>query len=67
MHRCLYRCVICGKCLNCIFTDLLYFTCAKIDKLRAAGYDAPLTELSDAVKDYVVNYLEPGKFLGDEC
>jgi len=44
-----------------------YYTCAKIDKLRSAGYDSPLTTLADAVKDYLVNYLEPGKFLGDEC
>jgi len=34
-----------------------YFTQAKTEKLRAAGYTAPFTELEDAVRDYVVNYL----------
>lgn len=34
-----------------------YFTEADISKLRAAGYDAPMTELEDGVKDYVLNYL----------
>ena len=43
-----------------------YFTCAKIDKLRAVGYDRPMTPLADAVRDYVVNYLIPGRHLGDE-
>lgn len=43
-----------------------YFTCAAIDKLRAAGYTKPITPLADAVRDYVVNYLIPGRYLGDE-
>lgn len=34
-----------------------YFTEAKMDKLRAAGCDAPFTPLEDAVDDYVRNYL----------
>lgn len=34
-----------------------YFTEADISKLRAAGYDTPMTELEDGVKDYVLNYL----------
>ena len=34
-----------------------YFTEAKMDKLRAAGYDAPFTSLEDGVKDFVQNYL----------
>jgi len=39
-----------------------YFTEAKIDKLRAAGYDKPFTSLEDGVADYVKNYLMPGKW-----
>jgi ADP-L-glycero-D-manno-heptose 6-epimerase len=43
-----------------------YFTQADIGKLRAAGYALPITPLEDAVRDYVVNYLLPGKSLGSE-
>lgn len=42
-----------------------YFTQADIAKLRASGYDRPVTPLVDAVNDYVRNYLVPGKRLGD--
>ncbi|MEI8292966.1 MAG: ADP-glyceromanno-heptose 6-epimerase [bacterium] len=42
-----------------------YHTCADISKLRAAGYSKPTTLLEDAVRDYVVNYLLPGKRLGE--
>jgi len=42
-----------------------YFTQANIGKLRAAGYSAALTPLETAVRDYVVNYLVPGKSLGE--
>ena len=35
-----------------------YFTEAKINKLRDAGYDKPFTNLEDGVTDYVHNYLE---------
>lgn len=42
-----------------------YFTQAEIAKLRDAGYDAEVTPLSEAVADYVNNYLVPGKNLGD--
>jgi ADP-L-glycero-D-manno-heptose 6-epimerase len=38
-----------------------YFTQADIAKLRAAGYDRPITSLEDAVRDYVVNYMAPGR------
>jgi ADP-L-glycero-D-manno-heptose 6-epimerase len=38
-----------------------YFTQADVSKLRAAGYDQPITSLEDAVCDYVVNYLVPGR------
>jgi ADP-L-glycero-D-manno-heptose 6-epimerase len=41
-----------------------YFTQANIGKLRAAGYDRPITSLEDAVRDYVVNYLVPGRTIG---
>jgi ADP-L-glycero-D-manno-heptose 6-epimerase len=43
-----------------------YFTCADIGKLRAFGYERPMTPLADAVRDYVLNYLIPGRHLGDE-
>ena len=42
-----------------------YFTCADVSKLRATGFTQPFTPLSDAVSDYVKNYLIPGKHLGD--
>ena len=41
-----------------------YFTQADIRKLRAAGYDPPITSLEDAVHEYVVNYLVPGRAIG---
>ena len=34
-----------------------YFTQANMDKLRAAGYDQPFTELEDGVRDFVENYM----------
>ncbi|MFY8106152.1 MAG: ADP-glyceromanno-heptose 6-epimerase [Elstera sp.] len=34
-----------------------YFTEARMDRLRAAGYDRPLTELSEGVAAYVQDYL----------
>ncbi len=34
-----------------------YFTEAKMDKLRRAGYDRPFYSLEDGVRDYVQNYL----------
>ena len=42
-----------------------YFTLADIAKLRATGYPHPMTPLPDAVRDYVQNYLVPGKKLGE--
>jgi ADP-L-glycero-D-manno-heptose 6-epimerase len=41
-----------------------YFTQADVRKLLAAGYDSPITSLEDAVRDYVVNYLVPGRTIG---
>ncbi len=38
-----------------------YFTQADVRKLLATGYDRPITSLEDAVRDYVVNYLVPGR------
>jgi len=38
-----------------------YFTQADVHKLLSTGYDSPITSLEDAVRDYVVNYLVPGR------
>jgi ADP-L-glycero-D-manno-heptose 6-epimerase len=43
-----------------------YFTCANIEKLRAAGFTRKITPLCEAVRDYVCNYLARGRHLGDE-
>ncbi len=40
-----------------------YCTQARVERLRASGYTAPVTPLADAVHDYVVNYLIPGRVL----
>ncbi len=42
-----------------------YYTKADISKIRATGYDRPMTPLAEAVRDYVQNYLVPAKKLGD--
>jgi ADP-L-glycero-D-manno-heptose 6-epimerase len=42
-----------------------YFTEAKIEKLRSAGYTQAITPLGEAVRDYVQNYLVPRKALGE--
>jgi ADP-L-glycero-D-manno-heptose 6-epimerase len=42
-----------------------YHTQAKMGKIRNVGYDAPSTSLEDGIKDYVRNYLVPGKRLGE--
>jgi ADP-L-glycero-D-manno-heptose 6-epimerase len=34
-----------------------YFTEAKMDRLKAAGYDRPMTPLEDGIGDYVRSYL----------
>jgi ADP-L-glycero-D-manno-heptose 6-epimerase len=41
-----------------------YHTQAKMTKLRAAGYDRPVTRLEDAVADYVLNHLRDHRHLG---
>jgi ADP-L-glycero-D-manno-heptose 6-epimerase len=43
-----------------------YRTCATIDKLRASGYQNEVTPLRDSVRDYVCNYLDKDRRLGDE-
>lgn len=35
-----------------------YFTKAEMKKLKEAGYKKPVTSLEEAVKDYIMNYLE---------
>jgi ADP-L-glycero-D-manno-heptose 6-epimerase len=40
-----------------------YFTQADIAKLRSTGYKTLTTPLEDAIKDYVQNYLERGRYL----
>lgn len=40
-----------------------YSTRASIEKLRASGYNAPITPLAEAVTDYVQNYLTPDRRL----
>lgn len=42
---------------NNLIKKYQYFTKAKMDRLRAAGYTATFTTLQDGVKDYVQNYL----------
>jgi ADP-L-glycero-D-manno-heptose 6-epimerase len=41
-----------------------YFTQADTGKLRASGFDHRVTPLEEAVRDYVQNYLVPGRKLG---
>lgn len=43
-----------------------YYTCADITRLRQSGYQEDLTPLTDSVRDYVVNYLQHDRRLGDE-
>lgn len=40
-----------------------YSTQARIERLRGCGFAAPITTLADAVRDYVTNYLKPGRVL----
>lgn len=43
-----------------------YYTCADIARLRQSGYQDDLTSLTESVRDYVVNYLQHDRRLGDE-
>jgi ADP-L-glycero-D-manno-heptose 6-epimerase len=38
-----------------------YSTCATVQRLRSSGYNTPMTPLSEAVTDYVTNYLVPAR------
>lgn len=40
-----------------------YFTCADIGKLRDTGYSLPVMPLPLAVREYVTEYLIPGRVL----
>ena len=40
-----------------------YSTQARIERLRGCGFVDPITPLADAVRDYVTNYLKPGRVL----
>jgi ADP-L-glycero-D-manno-heptose 6-epimerase len=40
-----------------------YFTEAKIDKLLSLGFKGPRYTLEEGVRDYVQNYLVPGRAL----
>lgn len=40
-----------------------YFTEAKMDKLKEAGYNIPFTSLEEGVSDYISNYLMPSLYL----
>lgn len=42
-----------------------YFTEAKIQKLRSAGFEDALFSLEEAVKDYLQSYLLPDRRLGN--
>jgi ADP-L-glycero-D-manno-heptose 6-epimerase len=42
-----------------------YFTQAEITKLISTGYQAGVTNLREAVMDYVSHYLMPRKHFGD--
>jgi ADP-L-glycero-D-manno-heptose 6-epimerase len=39
-----------------------YFTEAKMDKLKTAGYPYPFTRLEDGISDYVGQYLQQNKY-----
>ena len=41
-----------------------YFTEAKMNKIKKAGYSLPITSLEDGVTDYVKNYLSGRLYLG---
>jgi ADP-L-glycero-D-manno-heptose 6-epimerase len=43
-----------------------YFTQADISKIKNSGYKGKISSLEDSVKDYVQNYLEKDRYLGDE-
>ena len=42
-----------------------YFTEAKMDKIKKAGYNSSILSLEDGIADYIKNYLLGKKFLGE--
>ena len=42
-----------------------YFTEARMDMLHRAGYDKAPQPLEETARDYVRNYLDQGRYLGD--
>ena len=42
-----------------------YYTKAEMGKFYSTNYTREIFSLQDAVRDYVTNYLLPGKYLGD--
>ena len=62
-----------GKEINIEYIDMpehlkdryQYYTKAEMDKFYSTGYSREIMSLQEAVRDYVVNYLLPGKYLGD--
>ena len=44
-----------------------YYTCADIDRLCHTGWTGSRHSLEEAVSDYVVNYLVPGRRLGEKA
>ncbi len=61
-----------NKPLNIEFIDMpeeikskyQYFTQANLTKIRDAGYDKPIMNVQNGVKDYVKNYLLKNSYLG---
>jgi len=39
-----------------------YYTCASLEKLRKSGYKKEFYSLEDGVEDYIVNYLQLGRY-----
>jgi ADP-L-glycero-D-manno-heptose 6-epimerase len=62
-----------GKPVNIEYIDLpyqladkyQYFTEAKLDKIRKAGYTQNISALEDGVTDYIKNYLLTNNYLGE--
>ena len=62
-----------GKEINIEYIDMpdhlkdryQYYTKAEMEKFYSTGYTREIFSLQEAVRDYVVNYLLPGKYLGD--
>jgi len=46
-----------------IRSNYQYYTCADMGKLVRSGYQRPFYSLEEGIKDYVQNYLIPGKHL----